>query len=345
MKNIGFLVLACAALLTGCNEDNLPETSFDLFQVESIAVTAGDQTATVKWVLQNEKPEPLDYYITWKSDNTEVSGGEASVPAGQHELTIDELRNDCTYTFSVQAHYANGLSMKVTTTATPKSTRIAATNFKAMAGDSRVYLSWTAPETQLDYRYDLVVASTAVQHVEVAKEATSYLVNGLTNGVEYTFTLTAVYAHGNSDSITTSATPGEIDPISATPTSSESLAQLRQFELCRFEYNPAYFVMGEVKSVRWNFGDGDYSDEMAPLHRFMNIGTYTVSIAVTYADDSTETAELEINVSGLSWSVLTNTGYQKASQVVFAPDGQTLYTVSQTDKRLIAVNAITGQLR
>ena len=161
MKNILLGALSSAVLLAGCSKDQLPQASFDLFQVETVTATAGDGTATVSWTAQAEKPRPLDYYVSWTPDDAQIEGGDATVEAGQHALTVEGLTNGCTYTFAVQARYAGGLSMKVTAFATPKSTRIAAANFKAMAGDGRVFLSWTAPETTLDYSYRLVVSSAS----------------------------------------------------------------------------------------------------------------------------------------------------------------------------------------
>ena len=347
MKNILLGALSSAVLLAGCSKDQLPQASFDLFQVETVTATAGDGTATVSWTAQAEKPRPLDYYVSWTPDDAQIEGGDATVEAGQHALTVEGLTNGCTYTFAVQARYAGGLSMKVTAFATPKSTRIAAANFKAMAGDGRVFLSWVAPETSLDYSYRLVVSAESENDRTLTVEAgeESCLVEELTNDRAYTFALTCVYAHGDSETLTATATPGLIDPFVVTPTSSADLASLRQFELCSFEYNPAYFVRGTVASVRWDFGDGGTSEEEIPLYAFAKTGTWTVTLTVTYEDQSTESATREITVSGLAWSTFPNAGYQKASQIAFTPDGQTLYTISQTDKKLIAVNAITGQTR
>ena len=160
MKNILLGALSSAVLLAGCSKDQLPQASFDLFQVETVTATAGDGTATVSWTAQAEKPRPLDYYVSWTPDDAQIEGGDATVEAGQHALTVEGLTNGCTYTFAVQARYAGGLSMKVTAFVTPKSTRIAAANFKAMAGDGRVFLSWTAPATPRGHPYRLGAPTT-----------------------------------------------------------------------------------------------------------------------------------------------------------------------------------------
>ena len=321
-----------------CSEE-LKEASFNLYQVSEVTATAGDGCATVSWIAQEGKPEPLEYLINWTADDPEIAGGSQTVEPASHELLVEGLTNDCTYTFAVQSRYPDGLSMKVTAVCTPKSTRIAASELKAMAGDGRVFLSWTAPETDLEYRYNISVSSggSEIKTEEVLSDKTSCLVEGLENGREYTFTLTCVYGHGNSDSVSATAVPGEIDPITVTSTS------LRQFQLCMFEYNPAYFVQGEITSVLWDFKDGATSSDMTASHIYTETGTYNVSLSVTYDSGNTETAGIEITVEPFAWMTITGTGYQKASNIVFSHDGQTFYTLSQTDKKLLAISAITGE--
>ncbi len=51
---------------------------------------------------------------------------------------------------------------------------------------------------------------------------------------------------------------------------------------------------GEVKSYRWDFGDGNISEEPAPTHRYERTGEYRVTLTVT--DDRGETAQDGITV-------------------------------------------------
>lgn len=337
MKKILFGIVLSAALLS-CSEDNLPHADFARFQVESVTAVGGDETVTLSWTLQEGKPAPQAYYVSWTTSSVDAENGERTIPAPASELTIDRLTNDCAYTFSVQPRYPEGLAMKVSTTCTPKSTRIAATDFKAMAGDGRVYLTWKAPETQLDYTYRLETTTeeTEAESIELTAGETSYLAEGLTNGRAYGFALTCVYTHGDSPTVNADATPGEIDPITVTSN------VLRQFERCTFEYNPAYFVSGEIVSVKWEFGDGQSSTEKQAAYCYPKVGTYTVTLTVAYDDGKTETAVIELTVEAFAWTTIGGVGYQKASHIVFSHDGQTFYTVSQTTKTLFAVNAITG---
>lgn len=341
MKRILSAIASAALLLfQACSDDNLPQANLSLFQLESLQATAGDETATLKWTPQEGKPAPLEYYVSWTAGSPDGENGELVVNSSATEAAIDRLVNDCAYTFSVQPRYAEGLAMKVSATCTPKSTRIPASNFKAMAGDKRVFVSWTAPETTLDFRYKLVVESegAAAKTSEIEKTETSYLVENLSNGTEYSFTLTCVYTHGESPVVAAKATPGEIDPITVTSTT------LRQFELCTFEYNPAYFVSGEVEAVKWEFGDGQSSQETVASYCYPATGSFTVTLTVTYKSGKTESAKIGITVESFAWTSVGGVGYQKSSNIAFSHDGQTLYTIPQTDKKLIAINAITGQV-
>ena len=343
MKQIKTILLlfVCALLATACGDEFSFSSAFDRYQVDNITAESGDGEVYLSWKAQDGKPAPDEYYITWTSSINGVEGGETTVAGNVTETTITGLENGVFYSFAVQARNSSGLSNKMIANCTPKSTRIAVTAFKAMAGDKRVFLSWTKPETTLSFIYNLDVFAngTKTNTYNPDSDATSYLVENLTNGVEYTFVMTAVYTHGNSESLSASATPGEVSPISVLPQTP------RAFEKCQLEYNPAYFVEGEVAKVTWNFGDGSTSTEVAPSHCFASIGKTTVTVSVVYASGKTDSGSIEIEVLPFAWNTASVASwYQKSANVVFSNDGQTLYSYSQASKQLIALNAITGEV-
>ncbi len=51
-----------------------------------------------------------------------------------------------------------------------------------------------------------------------------------------------------------------------------------------------------VKSVLWNFGDSKSSTEQKPTHAYSTAGTYTVTLTVTYMNNSTQTFSKEIKI-------------------------------------------------
>ncbi len=340
MKKILALISVAALLSVNACTDELPEASFSLYQAEKISATSGDGCVSLEWELQEGKPAPLDFYVSWVAGSPSGTDGNQTVSANQTAVTIDNLVNDVAYTFSVQPRYEGGLALKVSAACTPKSTRVPASGIKAMAGDGRIYVTWTAPDTQLEYSYKLTVSAEGkeINVLEISGAETSKLVENLTNGIEYTLALTCVYAHGESPAIEASATPGEIDAITVTA------AKLTRYQLCVFEYNPAYFVQGEVESVKWNFGDGSESTDVKALYCFPEIGNYTVTLTVTYKGGKSEQATVDITVEDFAWMSISGVGYQKASNIVFSHDGQTLYTASASDKKLIAVDAINGEI-
>ncbi|MGM9698137.1 MAG: PQQ-binding-like beta-propeller repeat protein [Prevotella sp.] len=341
IKNI-LLLFVCALFATACGDEFSFSSAFDRYQVDNITAESGDGEVYLKWKAQDGKPTPDEYYITWTSSINGVEGGETTVAGNVTETTITGLENGVFYSFAVQARNSSGLSNKMIASCTPKSTRIAVTAFKAMAGDKRVFLSWAKPETSLSYIYNLDVFANGSKTNTFNPEsnATSYLVENLTNGVEYTFVMTAVYSHGNSESLSATAIPGAVSPISVLPQSP------RAFEKCQLEFNPAYFVEGEVTKVSWNFGEGETSDETAPYHCFSTIGKTTVTVSVVYASGKTDSGSLEIEVLPFAWGAASvDLWYQKSANVVFSNDGQTLYSYSQQSKQLIALDAISGVVK
>lgn len=333
-----FLLLTAMLMLNSCSDEYSFSSLFDRFQTEALTAVSGDEQVSLTWAPQSGKSNPKEYLILWTSSVATAPGGSMRVAGDVTTATIGNLVNGATYTFSVQADYPHGLSGKQTTTCTPKSTRIAVTDYKAMAGDKRVFVSWTAPETSLSYTYKLEVieGENVVKTLTPEPTATSCLVTDLTNGVEYTFVMTVVYAHGNSDISVSKATPGEVTPFSYLPN------EPRVYELVKLEVNPAYYVAGEVASVAWDFGDGETAEGESVMHCFTKSGALNVKCEVTYTNGSKEPATMVVNVGAFAWSA-TNGDYAKGSSITFSHDGQTFYIANSVSKGISAYNAITGE--
>ncbi|MBQ8486016.1 MAG: PQQ-binding-like beta-propeller repeat protein [Bacteroidaceae bacterium] len=344
MKKIIYHIPLLAVLLlvlVACKDEYSFSSAYDRYQAENLQATTGDESVSLKWNLQAGKPLPNDIYITWTAAAEGIEDGAMTVDSDVSEATITGLVNDIAYTFSVQGRYDGGLSGKVTASCTPKSTRIPVTDFKVMAGDKRVFVSWTAPQTSLIFKYQLDVLSggSVVKTLEPESTAASYLVNDLTNGTEYTFRLTCVYGHGSSLSSEASATPGEVSPFSILP-ASPHVAELTQLDL-----NPAYFVAGTIANAVWTFADGSTEIGESITHCFTTTGEQNITLLVTYTSGTTESVTEKVTIQSFAWSTVSDVGYQKSSNVVFSPDGQTLYTVSQSTKVIYAINAITGEIK
>lgn len=84
-----------------------------------------------------------------------------------------------------------------------------ATTFTATPGNAQVALSWTAPESSHIKEYSLTWSPGSGS--ATVKSGTTYMVTGLENDKEYTFSLVVVYDAGKSDAKTAKATPkGEL---------------------------------------------------------------------------------------------------------------------------------------
>ena len=341
MKNqLYSILLAAITLLCSCSDD-LPKANFDMKEISTLNAIASDMQVTLDWQAM-EGTSPTGYFISWESGNAMIKGGELIVPSTEKTSLIDSLVNGIEYKFSVQPIYSTqGRGGKIFVKAKPTSTRIAATDFIAAAGDRKVRLKWKKPVSGNLTGYKLLV-SPGSEPIDIAKEKESYEVTDLSNDTEYTFSLMCVYAHGMSDVIEATATPGTVLPVIVTSNT------LTQNQLCAFEYNEMYFVMGTVQSVKWDFGDGNTSNENQPEHSYLASGSYTVKVTVTYTDGTSENGTIVMTVSGYGWSVAEIkfgdlSGYVKVSNVVFSPDGRTAYIpTSSPNGHLFAIDVAGG---
>jgi predicted phage tail protein len=138
--------------------------------------------------------------ITWSSGN-----GSATVDKGAETYTATGLTNGTEYTFTVKAVDASGnKSEGETTTHTPADTAppAAVAGLTAVPGKWIVRLTWTDP-ADADLA-SIVITWTAgsggtetVTKSTRADRANSKIITGLTNGIEYTFTVKAKDAAGN----------------------------------------------------------------------------------------------------------------------------------------------------
>jgi outer membrane protein assembly factor BamB len=339
------VLAAAAVLLAGCKGEDLPGANFSLDLPESITATAGDSQATVEWT-KAEGTSPTGYLLTWISATAGVAGGEEEFASDVFTATVTGLTNDSRYTFSVQARYGEGLSGKIDAVCTPVNLRFPVTGLSAAAGDGRVKLQWTPPASSSYTGYSIVVTPGDRQIPLTDVSLASYIVGELTNGTEYTFTVTAVYPQGSSPAATATSTPGEAQPILVSPGT-----RLVKYQTAIFSYNDMAFMDGDIASVSWDFGDGSaVSTDFQPRHFYTATGDCTVTLTVTYEGGGTGTGNLTVTVVD-AWSSLPVshqglTGYVKTSNAVFSPDGTTLYIPTSTPAgHLFAVDVALGTVK
>lgn len=344
MKQLFYIIALFLFTLYSCQPETELERAFDLYQVKSVKAISGDNSATLSWTLQDNM-DPIGFFITWTADAIGVENGSIDVEKDKREIVIENLINDCNYTFALQARYSHGLSQKVNAKCTPKTTRIPISDFTANAGSERVLLKWKKPETTNLSSYTITWSPGNGKVVLNNYNTESYMVNNLSNDTEYEFTIVCNYPNGDSTPLNISATPGLVYPILT------SVPSPIKYQPVKLEYNPMFFMLDEVESVSWQFGDNTTEDGLSIIHQFTSVGTEKVKATVTYKNGTSDSGTLDINISGFKWSKTAlkkgdYTGYVKASNPVFSPDASTFYiSTSNGVGDLFAVDTWTGEIK
>lgn len=346
-KVIYSLFFVFAAVFTACEEE-LPKANFDLYELKSLEASAGDMNVTLTWE-DYENAHPSEYLVIWTTGAAEDDGGQMTVEADKKSVVVENLVNDMTYGFSVQPRYAGGLAGKTSVNCTPKNARYPVTDLTATAGNERVRLSWTKPNSERFTNYQITVSPSGKVITLDDTSLESYIIEGLTNDMEYTFSMVASYPTGNSEPVEVSATPGKVSPILV---DQSEKTELTLWEPVTFTLNDMFFMGGDVQSVNWDFGDGMTSVELSPKHAYGAVGDkYTVSVTVTYTDGTTDTGSMDITVVNYKWDSINlesgnYKGYVKVSNPVFSLDGKTMYIPTSTPAgHLFAIDVTTGNIK
>lgn len=346
-KVIYSLFFVFAAVFTACEEE-LPKANFDLYELKSLEVSAGDMNVTLTWE-DYENAHPSEYLVIWTTGAAEDDGGQMTVEADKKSVVVENLVNDMTYGFSVQPRYAGGLAGKTSVNCTPKNARYPVTDLTATAGNERVRLNWTKPNSERFTNYQITVSPSGKVITLDDTSLESYIIEGLTNDMEYTFSMVASYPTGNSEPVEVSATPGKVSPILV---DQSEKTELTLWEPVTLTLNDMFFMGGDVQSVNWDFGDGTTSVELSPKHAYGTVGDkYTVSVTVTYTDGTTDTGSMDITVVNYKWDSINlesgnYKGYVKVSNPVFSLDGKTMYIPTSTPAgHLFAIDVTTGNIK
>ncbi len=152
---------------------------------------------------------------------TSNTGGHVAY-AGSSPITVTGLSNGQAYTFTVTAtnSYGTSTASSATTSVTPATVPDAPTNVAGAIGDTVANVSWSAPAFNggSAITYYTVTSNTGGHSTTTSN--TNAVVTGLTNGVTYTFTVTATNALGTS---TASGTSNGVTPATV-PTAPLNLA-------------------------------------------------------------------------------------------------------------------------
>ena len=326
MRKILYSICMMVMLFTLSCEDKLPEASWSLNEITNLSATPMDEAVTLNWEASSDAIND-GYYVSWTPSTTSAESG--NITTDKNSITIDNLVNKISYTFSVQAIYGDKRSGKVSIKATPVTSRKEPLNYQAIAGDGKVKLLWEKPaQDVIGYKITVQPDNKTIEIDDSNIE--SYIVSELNNGTEYTISLQAVYDKGDSEPVSAEVTPGDIEPITGFKT------YVLANETMTLSYNDMYF-MGEVKSVNWTFGDETSEKGNSVEKSFTSGGEYKIKIEVTYSDDQVDETEKTVYVIAKKWT-MDKTNYIKTSNPVFSMDGKTFY-LPTADKGSFGINA------
>jgi hypothetical protein len=138
---------------------------------------------------------------------------------------ITGLSNGSSYQFTVVAINGIGSSSASTPSAsvTPATVANAPTNVQATRGNTSAIVSWTAPANNGGDSVTLYIVTADPSGLTCSTGGTQCAVGGLTNGVEYTFTVVAQNSVGDSvpsqpsNAVTPASVPDVVTGLSAVP--------------------------------------------------------------------------------------------------------------------------------
>ena len=162
-----------------------------------VVAVGGDRSARVSWTASPDNGSAVTAYTVTSSPGART----ATVSGGTTSAVVEGLTNGTSYTFTVVATNAVGDSVPSapSNAVVPAGVPEAATGVVAVRRDRSARVSWTAsPDNGSAVTAYTVTSSPGARTATVSGGTTSAVVEGLTNGTSYTFTVVATNAVGDS---------------------------------------------------------------------------------------------------------------------------------------------------
>ena len=344
-KLINILMLgAMLVSFTGCWDDEVIDAGAARPQVENLKAVPGDEEAVVTWTMPDGW-NPTDFIITYSTPESEKVSFRTG-KLGEYTYTIGQLVNDYQYSFDIQAVYGELISGAVTAIAKPSTSRFPVTDLSANGDNASVTLTWTRPSMlvtgyTLTYFQDPTPAD--VKTMDIAADAETVTVTGLTNDISHTFSLVANYTRGASDPATVKALPTLAIPYFVDKT--ETAIGLP----VHFSFNRADYT--DAADVTWTFPGNIVKKGDEVDYAFTSQGTQTVELSIlSGVNKRTWTIEIQVREYALWYSewVMDGTTFNgfKGSCPVFSPDGSTVYDITFSKiTSLYAFDVASGNLK
>jgi len=176
-----------------------------------VTVERGDKQVTVSWSAPADNDSAITSYTV-----TSAPQGKTCITNGETTCVVTGLTNGTAYTFSVVATNSVGDGPAAQTESViPAAVPDAPTEVTVERGEGQVTVSWTAPtETGGSDITGYTVTASSDNATCATTDATTCTVEGLTNGTEYTFSVVATNAVGDSPASAASAKVIPVGPPS-----------------------------------------------------------------------------------------------------------------------------------
>ena len=201
-------------------------------QVTNVSATAGNATATISWSAPSNGGPVAKYTVTPYIGNEAQTPTTVTGTPPATGVTLNGLTDGLEYTFVVRASNANGSGPEsersnVVTPAAATPPGVPG-NVSALGATEQALVSWSEPSSNggspiTGYKITPFIGASAQKPVEVAGNATSATIPGLTDGTAYTFSVAAVNGVGTGSPATSNAaTPQNTILDFATPATIDS---------------------------------------------------------------------------------------------------------------------------
>ncbi len=254
-----------------------------------LSANAGNEQVSLTWSAPTSSgtSEITDYIVEYKESSSTVWSVFSENVASSTNATITGLNNLIEYDFRVFSVNSIGTGYHSSVvTSTPISTVAnQPTNLIAVPGDGQVSLSWNSPIENGSAIIDYVVEykkglENYTSFLDEISSSTSTVVTNLTNGLLYTFRVSALNSLGTSSpSIVTTGLPTALAPTAPTAFSVTVSGTVAVSEVltCQYTYADSNADSEGISLFRWlisNTADGVY----LPIQNEAS-STYYVSVS------------------------------------------------------------------
>ena len=185
----------------------------------NLVLAPSDGQVDVSWSPPATNPNEAisSYTVTSNPENLTCTTSTTS-------CAVTGLTNGTTYTFTIAATYSDGVDsqpVQANLSGTPTGPPSVPLNVSAQAGNAQATISWQTPNSDGGAAITSYTATSSPNNLTCSTSSNQCIITGLTNGTNYTFTVIATNAEGNSASSDASNT---VTPITVPdpPTNAEA---------------------------------------------------------------------------------------------------------------------------